>query len=135
LDEEVLDPQGVIDGATRGLTSFMGAHVDLAKKLIASAEGTAMFGPNGYLPTATGWDHANRTKAAQVMILALHLLLEEQKLTVLAPEETSPGPSDLKSLLCLLTEWLGWSRFHEVYRLGVQSDCDDCSGKYSFFLP
>ncbi|KAK3348568.1 putative APC1 protein [Neurospora tetraspora] len=102
--------------------SFMARHVELAKSYIASAEGMAAFGVNGYLPTAVERDRDSRNKAAWSMMLALHLLVEEQTLSVLSPEEVSPGQSDLRALLWQLARWLGWQQYEELYSLGLQAD-------------
>lgn len=111
--------------------SFMARHIELAKGYIASAEGMAAFGVNGYLPTAVERDRDSRNKAAWSMMLALHLLVEEQTLSVLSPEEVSPGHSDLRALLWQLARWLGWLQYEELYSLGLQADLDtDDSGTF-----
>lgn len=111
--------------------SFMARHIELAKGYIASAEGMAAFGVNGYLPTAVERDRDSRNKAAWSMMVALHLLVEEQTLSVLSPEEVSPGHSDLRALLWQLARWLGWLQYEELYSLGLQADLDtDDSGMF-----
>lgn len=102
--------------------SFMARHIELAKAYISSVEGMAAFGANGYLPTAIERDRNSRNKAAWSMMLALHLLVEEQSLSVLSPEEVSPGQSDLRALLWQLARWLGWQQYEELYSLGLQAD-------------
>ncbi|KAK3489871.1 hypothetical protein B0T13DRAFT_80357 [Neurospora crassa] len=104
--------------------SFMARHIELAKGYIASAEGMAAFGVNGYLPTAVERDRESRNKAAWSMMLALHLLVEEQTLSALSPEEVSPGHSDLRALLWQLARWLGWLQYEELYSLGLYADLD-----------
>ncbi|KAK3400415.1 putative APC1 protein [Sordaria brevicollis] len=102
--------------------SFMARHIELAKSYIASPEGIAAFGANGYLPTAVDRARESRNKAGWSIMLALHLLVEEQTLSVLSPEEVSPGQSDLRAVLWQLAKWLGWQQYEELYSLGVQAD-------------
>ncbi|KAK3951337.1 hypothetical protein QBC32DRAFT_392748 [Pseudoneurospora amorphoporcata] len=128
---------GLVDTMTSSQSpqppSFMARHIELAKGYIASDEGMAAFGANGYLPTAVERDRDSRNKAAWSMMLALHLLVEEQTLSVLSPEEVSPGQSDIRALLWQLARWLGWQQYEELYSLGLQADLgtDDDSASLS----
>ncbi|KAK3938987.1 hypothetical protein QBC46DRAFT_355443 [Diplogelasinospora grovesii] len=124
LDEGTLQPaKRAIDTTTRS-RSFMSVHIGLAKKYMASPLGAAAFGHDGYLPTAVGMEQTKRETAAWAMMLALHLLLEEQKLGILSPEDSSPGQSDLRGLLCQLAKWLGWHNYEAVYELGMQAELE-----------
>ncbi|KAH7629415.1 putative APC1 protein [Sordaria sp. MPI-SDFR-AT-0083] len=117
--------------------SFMARHIELAKSFIASPEGLAALGANGYLPTAVERGRDSRNKAAWSMMLALHLLVEEQTLSVLSPEEVSPGQSDLRALLWQLARWLGWQQYEELYSLGLQADLgtDDSASLSRLAIP
>ncbi|KAK4120531.1 hypothetical protein N657DRAFT_156730 [Parathielavia appendiculata] len=100
---------------------FISVHVTLAKQWMASPGGLSAFGFDGYLPTALNRPGESRNAAAWSILLALHLLAEEQKLNVLFPEDSSPGPSDLKTVLHQLSRWLGWKKYEAVYDLGMQA--------------
>ncbi|KAK4187333.1 hypothetical protein QBC35DRAFT_532579 [Podospora australis] len=104
--------------------SFLSVHVDLARRWMGTASGITALGFDGYLPTALGKGIAGRNMAAQSIVHALHLLLEEQKLNILSPEETSPGQTDLYAVLCQLARWLGWHQYEMMYSLGMQEDVD-----------
>jgi anaphase-promoting complex subunit 1 len=103
-------------------SSFVPFHVTLAKRWMASAGGLSAFGFEGYLPTALNKTGEPRNMAAWSMLLALHLLVEEQKLNVLTSEHSSPGQTDLKALIHQLARWLGWHRYEAVYALGAQAE-------------
>ncbi|KAL2266823.1 hypothetical protein VTJ83DRAFT_6175 [Remersonia thermophila] len=96
---------------------FIASHVALAKRWMASASGLAAFGFEGYLPTALNRSGEPRNMAAWSMLLALHLLVEEEKLDITCPGDASPGPTDLKALLYQLVKWLKWPRYEAVYSL------------------
>lgn len=105
-------------------SSFVAFHVTLAKRWMASPVGLSAFGFDGYLPTALNRTGEPRNMAAWSILLALHLLVEEQKLNVLASEHSSPGQADTKALLHQLARWLGWHRYAAVYALGAQAEPD-----------
>ncbi|KAK0610167.1 hypothetical protein B0T17DRAFT_127933 [Bombardia bombarda] len=121
---------GVLDGAnTPGQSSsqssnFMSVHIRLAKQYLSSNEGTLAFGKEGYLPTAVCRSRESRDMAAWSLMLSLHLLAEEEKLTILSPEESTSGQSDLRGLLCQLAWWLRWQRYKAMYELGMQAEMD-----------
>ncbi|KXX73439.1 Negative regulator of mitosis [Madurella mycetomatis] len=101
---------------------FISIHVGLAKRWMASAGGLLALGFEGYLPTALNRLGSGREIAAWSMALALHLLVEEQKLNILSSEDTSPGQTDLKAVLYQVSRWLGWKRYEAMYALGMQAD-------------
>ncbi len=102
--------------------NFIPFHVALAKRWMASAGGLAAFGFEGYLPTALNRTGEPRNVAAWSLFLALHLLVEEQKLNILAPEHSSPGQNDLKAILWQISRWLGWKRYEELYALSLPAE-------------
>ncbi|KAK0712634.1 hypothetical protein B0T26DRAFT_856822 [Lasiosphaeria miniovina] len=125
LDEGVLDtPQSPAEQDS-GSGSFMAVHIGLAKRYMSSVGGLSAFGSEGYLPTAVSRDRESRNMAAWSTMLAMHLLVEEQKLSILSPEEVSPGPSDLKAVLCQLSRWLGWKGYEALYALGMQVELEE----------
>lgn len=118
LDEGLLEAAEIPDeiNPPRG---FMATHIGLARQYLASADGLSLFGPDGYLPTALRRDLPGRNMAAWSMMMGLHVLLEEQRLTILALEESSPCLTDLRVLLHQLAKWLAWPRFQTWYALGM----------------
>ncbi|KAK0649703.1 hypothetical protein B0T16DRAFT_325908 [Cercophora newfieldiana] len=112
--------------------SFIAVHTDLARKYLASSEGALAFGSHGYLPTAVNRDQESRNMAAWSIVMGLHLLLEEQRLTILTPEDSSPNSGDLRGLLCQLAKWLKWSSFHALYALDIQTEPDVATNSVTF---
>ncbi|KAK3688993.1 putative APC1 protein [Podospora appendiculata] len=104
--------------------SLMDIHIGLAKRYMASVHGLSALGSHGYLPTALGRDQESRNMAAWSMMLALHLLAEEQRLSILSPEDLALGQGDLRRLLCQLARWLRWQRYETIYALGMQTELD-----------
>ncbi|KAH8886958.1 hypothetical protein GQ53DRAFT_796478 [Thozetella sp. PMI_491] len=105
-------------------STFVSRHIQLAKQYLNSAPGISAFGPQGYMPTARSRDDSVRTIAASGIVLALHLLLEEQKLDIMSPEDLSPGQTDLRVVIWQVVRWLDWSKFVAVYELGMQPELD-----------
>ncbi|KAG5930257.1 hypothetical protein E4U42_002469 [Claviceps africana] len=104
--------------------SFLTRHINLAKEYINSAPGDCSLGPHGYMPTSLARSCETRRKVAVDIFMALHLLLDEEKLDITTPEYFSPGRTDLRVLLCQLARWLKWDNFSSIYELGIQEDVD-----------
>ncbi|KAK4101235.1 hypothetical protein N658DRAFT_486268 [Parathielavia hyrcaniae] len=121
LDGGVFDPRKPEVEEPGPCIDFIPVHVTLAKRWMASPAGLSAFGFDGYLPTALNRPSESRNAAAWSILLALHLMAEEQKLNVLFPEDSSPGPSDLKAVLHQLSGWVGWTKYEALYGLGMQS--------------
>lgn len=123
LDEDLddaLSPHGDQSSAPK----FISRHIALAKEFMFSPVGDATIGPSGYLPTALSRSLETKRKNAMDIFMALHLLLEEEKLDVMTPEYKSPGRVDLRVVLCQIGRWLGWYDFWSIYELGIQEDID-----------
>lgn len=135
LDSEAPDVTSNHDDGSWPSSSFMSIHVDLAKKWMASGAGLSAFGFEGYLPTALNRIGNPRDTAAWSMLLALHLLVEEQKLNILSSESSSPGISDVTAVLCQLSRWLGWHRYEAMYALGMQADLGTAHDLGTFAMP
>lgn len=103
---------------------FMAKHIRLAKEFMGSSIGDAAVGSSGFLPTALSRTLEARRQNASDIFMALHLLLEEQKLDIMTPEYTSPGRTDLRVVLCQVGRWLDWRNFWSLYELGIQEDID-----------
>ncbi|KAK4141020.1 uncharacterized protein C8A04DRAFT_31456 [Dichotomopilus funicola] len=130
--EWMLDGPSSINSAPGPSRDFISLHVALAKKWMASTGGLAAFGFEGYLPTALNRIGEPRNMAAWSMLLALHLLCEEQKLSILTPEFSSPGQTDLKALLHQLAKLVGWHRYAAIYALGEQAEPISTAGPVPF---
>ncbi|KAK4226282.1 hypothetical protein QBC38DRAFT_480858 [Podospora fimiseda] len=132
LDSGVVEPPGVPGEGLPPTPSFLSLHIKLAQKWISSPSGLTAFDFNGYLPTALNRGTAGREMTASSLMMALHLLVEEQKLNILSPEEVSPGQSDLRAVLCLLARWLGWSEYESIYGMGMQAELDNIESSAPF---
>ncbi|KAK4167020.1 hypothetical protein QBC43DRAFT_12229 [Cladorrhinum sp. PSN259] len=124
VDSAVVEPPSGLSQENFLSKSFLSVHVKLARKWMSSPSGVAAFDFNGYLPTALNRGSSGREMAASSLIMALHLLVEEQKLNILCPEDESPGQSDLRAVLCQLARWLGWREYEAIYALGMQAELD-----------
>ncbi|KAG6038800.1 hypothetical protein E4U41_003664 [Claviceps citrina] len=105
-------------------SNFLTPHINLAREYINSAPGDAAMGLHGYMPTSLSRSSETRRKVAVDIFMALHLLLDEEKLDIMTPEYFSPGRTDLRVLLCQLARWLKWYSFSSIYELGIQEDVD-----------
>ncbi|KAI1492285.1 hypothetical protein F5X96DRAFT_627556 [Biscogniauxia mediterranea] len=75
-----------------------------------------------YIPTAPGTDNMSRMRHAQEVFLALHILLEEQKLNITSPHTTSPGLTDLRAVLFRIATWMKWPTWTGLYELEMPLD-------------
>ncbi|CCF44508.1 PC_repeat-containing protein [Colletotrichum higginsianum] len=124
LDEDNSDDtENIINPGLKG-SKFMSTHVQYAKGYLASPLGEKAVGENGYLPTGQQRSAENRGNAAWNILVALHLLLEEQKLDIMTPEYASPGTAPLRVVTCQIARWLGWHNFVAMYELGIQEELD-----------
>ncbi|KAI0838512.1 hypothetical protein F5Y06DRAFT_48401 [Hypoxylon sp. FL0890] len=106
----------------RDNTSFLSSHTKYALAYISSSQGDAACGADGYLPTSSSHDYLTRTRYAQDIFLALHLLLEEQKLDITASHASSPGSVDLRAVLLQVAGWLKWYEWVNSYELEMPLD-------------
>ena len=123
LDEDLddaLSPHGDQSFAPK----FISRHIALAKEFMFSPVGDAAVGTSGFLPTALSRNLETRRKNAMDIFMALHLLLEEEKLDIMTPEYKSPGRADLRVVLCQIGRWLGWHDFWSMYEVGIQEEID-----------
>ncbi|KAK2595391.1 Anaphase-promoting complex subunit 1 [Conoideocrella luteorostrata] len=123
LDEEV-DDAASSQSETLLSHKFLAHHIILAKNYLSSPSGDAILGSQGYMPTSLARSSDTRRKVAVDIFMALHLLLDEEKLDITTPEYVSPGRTDLRVLLCQIARWLKWHNFSSVYELGIQEDVD-----------
>lgn len=123
LDEESTDTSNST-GDQYPSQNFITRHVALAREFLASPAGESALGASGYLPTSLGKPTEARVKNLSDLIMGLHLLLEEQKLDIMAPEYLSPGRASLRAVLCQMVRWLKWKDFSAVYELGLHEEVD-----------
>lgn len=103
---------------------FISKHVGLTRDYMVSASGAHAVGAEGYLPTCLAHDDESRRKTVEDLLLALHLLLEEEKLNIMSPDHTETGRTDLRVVLCQLSRWVRWHSFMALYELGIQEDVE-----------
>lgn len=101
--------------------NFLARHLHYARRYMSTSSAQPM-GPANYLPTAASQSTESRKSAAWGIMMALHLLLEEQKLDVLNSEHMSPGPADLRVVLWQIAGWIQWREFVSWYELGIQGE-------------
>ncbi|KAI2603574.1 uncharacterized protein GGS25DRAFT_99221 [Hypoxylon fragiforme] len=106
----------------RGNLGFLNSHTKLALSYLSSSHGDAACGPDGYLPTSPSHDYITRMRYSQDMFLALHLLLEEQKLDITSFHVSSPGSVDLRAILLQVSRWLKWNEWVNYYELEMPLD-------------
>lgn len=135
LDEDALDAFASRSNDPGSVPKFLPRHIALAKDYLNSPLGEIAMGSSGYMPTALGKDPEERGKAAIDIFMALHLLLEEQKLDITTPESVSPGRADLRVLLCQISRWLKWPSFTSIYELGIQEELDSRHDSGDIRLP
>ncbi|KAI1075178.1 hypothetical protein F5B20DRAFT_585586 [Whalleya microplaca] len=101
---------------------FLSLHAKRAIAYLSSGSGDAVYGPHGYLPTSPGHDKTTRTQVAQDTFSALHMLLEEQKLDITSCHTLPPGPTDLRTVLLQITQWLKWHEWTSLYEQDMPLD-------------
>ncbi|KAL2853858.1 hypothetical protein BJY01DRAFT_48439 [Aspergillus pseudoustus] len=80
----------------------------LTREYLQTPRGNAALGADGYLPTARANGQAVRRAALSTILLALHLLREDQKLTVCDSEHSHRSLGLLAPVLAQIGGWLGW---------------------------
>lgn len=81
----------------------------LTREFLQSPKGAAASGPEGYLPTASSYSQNVRRTALCTVLVGLHLLREEQKLSTCDAEQSSRSLGLLAPALAQLGRWLGWN--------------------------
>lgn len=80
----------------------------LTRELLQAPEGSSMIGPKGHLPTAPSYSQSLRRTALCTILVGLHLLREEQKLSICENEQSHRSLGLLAPVLAQLGGWLGW---------------------------
>ena len=81
---------------------------NLARDFFESPQGEAAFGLEGYLPTAVSKNHNTRQTALCTILVGLHLLREEHKLSICDSESSYRQLGMLAPVLAQIGRWLGW---------------------------
>ncbi|PGH00989.1 hypothetical protein AJ79_08053 [Helicocarpus griseus UAMH5409] len=80
----------------------------LSREFLLSPQGEVATGAEGYLPTAVSRDHDTRRTALGTILVGLHLLREEQKLSTVNSETSYSKAGLLAPILAQIGGWLGW---------------------------
>jgi anaphase-promoting complex subunit 1 len=126
LDEEELPEEGTIASMTARLRSTRHSvaakltpklnqqnplilqYISSAREFLASPIGQVASGDQGYLPTASFQTDDVRQSALARILIALHLLREEQKLDITTSDAYITGVCGLTPILAQIGSWLGW---------------------------
>ncbi|RYP81134.1 hypothetical protein DL769_002143 [Monosporascus sp. CRB-8-3] len=109
-------------------SAFLASHVKYALAFLSSSNAEERL---AYLPTAATDDPSSRTQAAQEVFLALHLLLEEQKLDISSLQSASPGPVNLRAVLLQIAGWMNWDGWSTLYEMEMPIDWSEHRPKFS----
>ncbi|KAL1962750.1 hypothetical protein VTN77DRAFT_9204 [Rasamsonia byssochlamydoides] len=88
--------------------SYLIRCASLAREFFESPQGEAACGSEGYLPTAVSQNQNTRRTALCTVLIGLHLLREEQKLSVCDSESSYRQMGMLAPVLAQIGRWLGW---------------------------
>ncbi|EFR02623.1 mitosis negative regulator [Nannizzia gypsea CBS 118893] len=80
----------------------------LARDFLSSPQGEAATGGDGYLPIAISRDQGTRRTALGTILVGLHLLREELKLSVANTDNSRSEKGLLLPILAQMGGWLGW---------------------------
>lgn len=88
--------------------SYITRCASLSREFLQTAQGECASGPEGYLPISTAFPENVRCTALGTILVGLHLLREEQKLSTCDTEESRRPLGMLAPVLAQLGGWLGW---------------------------
>ncbi|KAI5296470.1 Anaphase-promoting complex subunit 1 [Ascosphaera acerosa] len=116
MSEETATAQHSRTESTPSSTSRPSIHSDefithcatLAREYLVTPGGEIATGIEGYLPTAIAKDPAQRQNALASILVALHLLREEKKLSLLTSEGPYSEHGLLGPVLAQIGGWLDW---------------------------
>lgn len=80
----------------------------LTREFLQTPQGSAASGPEGYLPTANSYAQHTRRSTLCTVLVALHLLREEQKLSICDAEQSYRTLGLLAPMLAQIGRWVGW---------------------------
>ncbi|KAJ5162397.1 hypothetical protein N7492_007789 [Penicillium capsulatum] len=88
--------------------SYLLRCTSLAREFLLSPQGARASGRDGYSPISGSFNENTRCTALGTILVALHLLREEQKLSTSDSEESRQPLGLLAPVLAQLGGWLGW---------------------------
>ncbi|RVX75265.1 hypothetical protein B0A52_00617 [Exophiala mesophila] len=88
--------------------TFLLNCITLAKDYAQSPMGEAAMGPEGYLPTSVNNDREQRCNAIPSILIGLHLLFEESRLSVLSSHFMDTSKANLVLVMMQIGQWLDW---------------------------
>lgn len=88
--------------------SYLLRCISLSREFLQSPQGARGCGPEGYLPISGAFADNTRSTALCTVLVGLHLLREEQKLSTCDSEEAQRPLGLLAPVLAQLGGWLGW---------------------------
>ncbi|KAJ5937426.1 hypothetical protein N7454_004726 [Penicillium verhagenii] len=88
--------------------SYLSRCVSLSRDFLQSPQGVRACGRDGYLPISADFPENTRCTALGTILVGLHLLREEQKLSTTDTEESRRPLGLLAPVLAQLGGWLGW---------------------------
>ncbi|KAJ5726425.1 uncharacterized protein N7483_007782 [Penicillium malachiteum] len=88
--------------------SYLQKCASLCRDFLQSPQGSRATGPDGFLPVSGAFSENTRCTALGTILVGLHLLREEQKLSICDTEESQRPLGLLAPVLAQLGGWLGW---------------------------
>ncbi|RAL06764.1 anaphase promoting complex subunit 1 [Aspergillus homomorphus CBS 101889] len=104
--------QGIQSSSSRSTyrrNTYLTRCITLAREFLQSPQGVSAVGSEGYLPTALSFSQSLRSTALCTILVALHLLREEQKLSICDSEQSRKPLGLLAPVLAQIGGWLGWT--------------------------
>ncbi|CAG8095071.1 unnamed protein product [Penicillium salamii] len=98
--------------STYRLNSHLLRCIALSREFLRSPQGARAVGHDGYLPISEAFSESTRCTALCSVVVALHLLREEQKLSICDSEESRRPLGLLAPVLAQLGGWLGWESWN-----------------------
>lgn len=118
-----------------GTGGALAEPIRLAEAFMASEAGFQAVGQAGYLPTALSVSETARKKAVWGITMALHLLLEEDKLDIMAAKSGSSASTDLKAAVHQMCLWLNWPSFAAWYALELPGIIPNKGSSHGIGIP
>ncbi|CAK7214151.1 Anaphase-promoting complex subunit 1 [Sporothrix eucalyptigena] len=130
-----LQKQGETFTGSKSSSTALAEPIRLAEAFMVSEAGFQAVGQAGYLPTALSISESARKKAVWGITMALHLLLEEDKLDIMAAKSSSAASTDLKAIVHQLSLWLNWPSFAAWYALELPGATQQSTNTPSLGIP
>lgn len=102
------DAQANASLSTYRQNSYLVRCIALSREFLQSPQGTRAAGHDGYLPISEAFSEETRCTSLCSVLVALHLIREEQKLSCCDSEESRRPLGLLAPVLAQLGGWLGW---------------------------